>query len=64
MVVKVADHRAGEIPLVANPIKYSRTPIVYTLAPPALGTSTDDILENDLAYSESQIKALRDKSII
>jgi len=64
MLVKVADDRAGEIPLVANPIKYSRTSIDYTLSPPALGTSTDDVLENDLAYSESQIKALRDKSII
>jgi len=64
MLVKVADHRAGDIPLVANPIKYSRTSIDYILSPPALGTSTDNVLGDDLAYSESQIKALRDKSII
>jgi crotonobetainyl-CoA:carnitine CoA-transferase CaiB-like acyl-CoA transferase len=64
MLVKVVDHRAGEIPLVANPIKYSRTPINYTVAPPALGSSTAGVLRDELGYSELEVKALRAKSII
>lgn len=34
---------AGEIPLVANPVKFSKTPIEYTQAPPTLGQHNDEI---------------------
>jgi crotonobetainyl-CoA:carnitine CoA-transferase CaiB-like acyl-CoA transferase len=33
----------GTVPLVANPIKYSGTPIAYGLAPPMLGEHTEEI---------------------
>lgn len=39
--------QAGEVPQVANPVKFSRTPIVYTQAPPILGqhnSELDDLL--------------------
>jgi crotonobetainyl-CoA:carnitine CoA-transferase CaiB-like acyl-CoA transferase len=33
----------GEIPLVANPVKFSKTPIEYTQAPPTLGQHNNEI---------------------
>lgn len=34
----------GEIPQVANPVKFSQTPIEYNQAPPTLGQHTDEVL--------------------
>ena len=35
---------AGEVPMVANPVKFSATPITYEAAPPTLGQHTEQIL--------------------
>ncbi len=35
---------AGEVPMVANPVKFSVTPIEYEAAPPTLGQHTDKFL--------------------
>ncbi|MGQ5525273.1 CaiB/BaiF CoA transferase family protein [Chitinimonas sp. PSY-7] len=42
----VADipHPAGSVRMVANPIRFSRTPILYHAAPPTLGQHTDEVL--------------------
>lgn len=37
-------HPAGSVRMVANPIKFSRTPIRYDMAPPTLGQHTDEVL--------------------
>jgi crotonobetainyl-CoA:carnitine CoA-transferase CaiB-like acyl-CoA transferase len=42
---------AGTVPLVANPIKYSRTPIAYDMPPPLLGQHTDEVLSQFLGRS-------------
>ena len=36
----------GKVASVANPIKYSATPIQYTQAPPTLGQHTDEVLKD------------------
>jgi crotonobetainyl-CoA:carnitine CoA-transferase CaiB-like acyl-CoA transferase len=36
---------AGTVPQVANPVKFSATPIEYPLAPPLLGADTERVLE-------------------
>ncbi|HEU4412917.1 MAG TPA: hypothetical protein VFS43_47185 [Polyangiaceae bacterium] len=33
-----------QVPTVANPIRFSRTPVEYRAAPPRLGEHTDEIL--------------------
>ncbi len=43
--------------LVANPVKYSATPVQYNLAPPRLGQHTDEVLSSLLGYDESMIRA-------
>ena len=64
MLISIEDNRAGEIPLVANPINYSRSTIDYTVPPPELGSSTESILGEYLEYSALEIAALRNKSVI
>lgn len=35
---------AGKVPMVANPVKFSRTKVEYNQAPPTLGQHTDEVL--------------------
>jgi formyl-CoA transferase len=64
MKIEVPHPRAGRVPLVANPIKFSRTPIVYNRPPPLLGEHADDVLRGVLGKTDAQIAALRDKQIV
>ena len=59
------DHAtAGKIALVANPMRFSQTPITYDLAPPALGQHTDEILRDTLGMSDAQIAQLREDGVV
>jgi crotonobetainyl-CoA:carnitine CoA-transferase CaiB-like acyl-CoA transferase len=64
MKIDVPHPLAGDIPLVANPIKYSRTPIRYDTPPPMLGEHTDEILTGLLGKSAADLDALRAKRVI
>ncbi|MDB5863488.1 MAG: CoA transferase [Betaproteobacteria bacterium] len=64
MKIEVPHPLAGAIPLVANPIKYSRTPIRYDAPPPLLGQHTDEILTGLLGRSAADVDALRARRII
>ena len=54
----------GSVPSVANPIRYSVTPIAYRSAPPMLGADTDEILRETLGVSPDEIARLRKSGII
>jgi crotonobetainyl-CoA:carnitine CoA-transferase CaiB-like acyl-CoA transferase len=41
----------GSVPSVANPIKYSATPISYSSAPPMLGADTCELLGDLLGFA-------------
>lgn len=55
---------AGSVPSVANPIKFSETPIQYGEAPPTLGQHSDQVLKEYVGLSDAEIEALRIKRII
>ncbi|MFZ6723177.1 CaiB/BaiF CoA transferase family protein [Undibacterium sp. Ji49W] len=55
---------AGEVRLVASPMKLSATPVTYPSAPPLLGQHTQTILTDLLGYDEQQLAALKTKNII
>jgi crotonobetainyl-CoA:carnitine CoA-transferase CaiB-like acyl-CoA transferase len=55
---------SGTVPLVANPIKYSRTPLRYDTPPPLLGEHTAEVLTDLLGMSDSELGTLRAKKII
>ncbi len=62
--VDIPHSLSGSVPTVANPIKFSATPIEYKKAPPTLGQHTDEVLRDTIYMNEAQIQALRDAKII
>ena len=60
-----AEHpTAGPIPLVANPIRLSATPVEYRSAPPTLGQHTAEVLSSMLGYTADRIAELQAKKVI
>ena len=55
---------AGELEMMGNPIKFSRTPVDYKLPPPKVGEHTDEVLTEVLDLSEEEIAALREAGTI
>ncbi|HEY9209001.1 MAG TPA: CaiB/BaiF CoA-transferase family protein [Acidovorax sp.] len=49
----------GMTPIVANPLKFSETPVTYRRAPPQLGEHTADVLREVLGIDEAELAALR-----
>jgi len=59
-LVQTVNHPLNpELPTVANPVGFSRTPVCYGLAPPTLGQHTNEVLGDWLGYSDEKIEALR-----
>src|ERR1700724_1164006 len=54
----------GSVPSVANPIKYSDTPLSYRSAPPMLGADTDEILRDILGIAPAEIAGMRRGGIV
>lgn len=55
---------AGSVPLVANPIRFSATPVTYDTPPPVLGQHTDAILRERLGMSDRAIAELRARGVV
>jgi crotonobetainyl-CoA:carnitine CoA-transferase CaiB-like acyl-CoA transferase len=55
---------AGKVPLVANPIRMSETPVQYRHAPPTLGEHTEAVLGEWLALDAPQVAALRNRGVV
>jgi len=51
--------RAGSVPGVANPVRFSRSVIEYPRAPPLLGQHTREVLSGELGLSAAQVEELR-----
>ncbi|NEX60781.1 CoA transferase [Noviherbaspirillum sp. 17J57-3] len=64
LCVKLPHPLAGEVPLVANPIRLSGSPIEYRRAPPLLGQHTDEVLADWLGLDASALQRLKDGCII
>ncbi len=56
--------RGGEIELIGNPIKYSKTPVDYRRPPPRLGEHTDEVLAELLDLSPAEVAVLRESGAI
>lgn len=54
----------GAIPTVANPIRFSESPVEYDRSPPALGQHTDEVLAEMLEIDVETIEKLRSAGII
>ncbi len=56
--------QAGTVPQVANPVRFSATPIAYGRAAPLLGEHTDEVLRELLQIDDAGVEALRRDRVI
>jgi len=63
-LVKMPHASLGEVSLVANPVKFSATPVEYRQAPPDLGEHTAQVLKRVLELDDAQIAELRRSEVI
>lgn len=59
-----SDNGEGYVRGIANPIKFSATPVQYTRAPCALGRHTQEVLEQMLGLDAQGIEALQSRGVI
>lgn len=55
---------AGRVPTVANPVRFSETPVEYRSAPPVLGQDTIPVLRQELGLNDEDIHELRQAGVI
>ncbi|QOC22336.1 CoA transferase [Wenzhouxiangella sp. AB-CW3] len=64
-MVRPMDHPLREgLPLVANPVRFSATPVDYRQAPPLLGADTRNVLRECLALEEEYIETLLQAGVV
>jgi formyl-CoA transferase len=64
MQVSAPHPAAGEVRMVASPMKFSATPIAHDVPPPVLGEHTDEVLSGVLEMTQEQIAAVRGKGLV
>ncbi|MER1939228.1 CaiB/BaiF CoA-transferase family protein [Castellaniella sp. FW104-16D08] len=64
MKVSLPHPVAGHVDLVANPIKFSKTPIQYEAPPPALGEHTEAVLAQLLGLADKELEALKAQGVV
>ncbi len=58
MRIELPHDSGGSVPLVANPLRFSATPVEYTRAPPLLGADTRALLRDRLGLDDARIEQL------
>jgi crotonobetainyl-CoA:carnitine CoA-transferase CaiB-like acyl-CoA transferase len=64
MRVDIAHPLGVNVPSVANPMRFSETPITYDRPPPLLGQHTDEILRDVLGIGDAELASLRQQKVI
>ncbi|MET1116863.1 MAG: CaiB/BaiF CoA-transferase family protein [Comamonas sp.] len=64
MQISMQHPQAGEVPLVASPIRLSDTPVRYRHPPPQLGQHTDEVLARLLALTPAQLQTYRENGVL
>jgi len=53
-----------KVPQIANPVKFSQSEINYSLTPPVLGSSTKQVLTDELSLNETELAHLKNDGVI
>ena len=64
MQLNMPHPQAGEVPLVASPLRLSETPVSYRKAPPVLGKDTRQVLEEMLGATAAELDALAQGGVV
>ncbi|MCW5663153.1 MAG: CoA transferase [Piscinibacter sp.] len=62
--VELPHQEASAVPLVANPIRLSESPVAYRSAPPTLGQHCEEVLRDWLGLEPEAIAALRAQRVV
>jgi crotonobetainyl-CoA:carnitine CoA-transferase CaiB-like acyl-CoA transferase len=61
LIVQIEHPAMGTVKSIANPIRFSNTPVSYRLPPPLLGEHTGEILQS-LGYTDEEMKSMARES--
>ncbi|WP_406163618.1 CaiB/BaiF CoA transferase family protein [Streptomyces canus] len=64
MLIEVEDPASGQLPMLANPIRFTATPIEGYAPPPALGEHTAEVLTALAGVTDRQLAALRNRGVV
>ncbi|MFG2730976.1 CaiB/BaiF CoA transferase family protein [Streptomyces canus] len=64
MLVEVDDPTSGRLPMLANPIRFTATPVEGYAPPPALGEHTAEVLTDLAGLTEDQLAGLRARGVV
>jgi crotonobetainyl-CoA:carnitine CoA-transferase CaiB-like acyl-CoA transferase len=64
MRVEIPHESAGILPIIANPLRFSATPLTEYNAPPELGEHGAVVLADLLGYSLEKIDSLRQLGVM
>ncbi|MBV9841062.1 MAG: CoA transferase [Sphingomonadaceae bacterium] len=64
MLRQVPHPISGEVPIIANPLRFSKTPIDSYKAPPALGEHSAEVLSRLLGIEEDALGDLRARKVV
>ncbi|MDH6622821.1 crotonobetainyl-CoA:carnitine CoA-transferase CaiB-like acyl-CoA transferase [Streptomyces sp. LBL] len=64
MLVEVEDPVSGHLPMLANPIRFTATPVEGYAPPPALGEHTAEVLADIVGVTEGQLAGLRARGVV
>ena len=64
MRIDMQHPKAGTVPLVASPMRFSATPVEHKLPPPTLGEHTEEVLREILGMDVAAIARLREARVI
>jgi crotonobetainyl-CoA:carnitine CoA-transferase CaiB-like acyl-CoA transferase len=62
LIVQIEHPAMGNAKSIANPIRFSNTPVSYRLPPPLLGEHTGEILKS-LGYTDEEVKAMTENAV-
>jgi len=64
MLVKISDGVLGDIPIVGNPIKLSKSPVDYHNSVKAIGAENEEVFKAFLGIDGEEVKKLREEKVI
>ena len=64
MLREIPHPLSGTLRIIANPVRFSDTPVEYGRWPPLLGEHTAEVLREMLKMGEEEIEALRREKVI
>ncbi|RYF31828.1 MAG: CoA transferase [Comamonadaceae bacterium] len=64
MLLRLPHATAGSVPQVANPVKFSATPVEYRRGPPILGQHTAEVLREVLGMDDVAITELKSNKVL